>query len=466
MTIAKVILCRLLFGHPNPDDRYSLWADPFNCMVVTFFMSTGPPFRPDDPNSSWEDWRDETIPLSYPGRDIRIIFPEQQRGTVHEPKYQPPDFGDFDPNPDDPDPDVWPLKGLDPGYPAKVEDLILIQNSFPAPHVAWVTEEFLEARYGYNPVRQQVDVKELPKWARPEKTSNDGTVEIIATADSELPMSLTDDRREALTRLARLWNGETVRSHHLLLDKCPDWMDIFGDLNQDELKRLVVDPNSDPFLAAAFGEYDWYEENQSVYMTPKRILRKKVWYAPTQRGRTLINKHPDFPDLHGDLNEGLVHRFTVGLTALREVCRERKVGTYYDLDGYKIDILSQDTDDQLYAGEVMTGHHNWELHRRTYEKLKELNNVGVTPYVIFDSRETAYEIFNHWHKRGLGHLPNGQFNSEFRISKGREQIQDAYENDQYDWIISDWATTAVLWRNTLGPDGPEIKPGRVTSYTW
>lgn len=429
-------------------------------------MPTGPPFAPDDSDIDWGDWRERTTRLDYPGRDIRIIFPEQQRGTVHKPKSQPADFGDFEPNPDDPDPDVWPLKGLDPGYPAEVDELFLIQNSFPAPHIAWVTEEYLEARYGYNPVRQEVEFEEIPPWHLPENANDDGTVEVVATNDYEVSLELTADRKEALTRLARLWNGETVHGHHLLLDKCPNWTDIFGDLNQDELRRLVVDPDATPELAAAFGEYDWYTEDQSVSMTPTRILRKKIWYAPTQRCRTLINKHSAFPDLHGDLNEGLVHRFTVGLTALREVCFGRKISTYHDLDGYKIDILSQDDDDQLYAGEMMTGHHNWKLHRRTYEKLRDLNRRGIIPYVVFDSRKTAYKIFNHWNNKNLAQLPRGQFNSDFRIADGRKRIQEAYEDDRYDWAVSDWTTTASLWRNTLGPDGPEIDPGRVTSYSW
>jgi hypothetical protein len=108
-------------------------------------MSRGPPFAPDDSDSDWNDWREKTTRLDYSGRDIRVIFPEQY-GTVHEPKSQPADFGDFDPNPDDPDPDVWPLENWDPGYPAEVDELFLIQNSFPAPHIAWVTEEYLEAR--------------------------------------------------------------------------------------------------------------------------------------------------------------------------------------------------------------------------------------------------------------------------------------------------------------------------------
>ena len=429
-------------------------------------MSTGPPFNPTDTDSEWNDWRDETTRLNYSGRDIRIIFPEEHGGTIHDPKFQPADFGDFDPSPDDPDGNVWPLKDWDPGYPADVDELFLIQNSFPAPHVAWVTEEYLEARYKYNPIRQEVHVEELPPWARPERTPSDGTVEINATNDYTRSVELTTDRREALQRLARLWNGDEVRGQHLLLDKCPDWMDLFGDLDQGDLRRFLIDPQADLKLVEAFGEYDWYEQKQSTYMKPVRILRKKIWYAPTQRCRTLFNRHPDFSKLCGDLNEGLVHRFTVGLTALQEVCRDRRVGTYYDLDGYKIDILSQDENDQLYAGEVMTGHHNWKLHRRTYEKLRDLSRRGVIPYVVFDSRATAYRIFNHWHKKGLGQLPRGPFNSNFKIADGQKQIRQAYYDEELDWVVSDWETTTTLWRNTLGPNGPGIDAGRVTSISW
>lgn len=431
-------------------------------------MSTGPPFTPDDSGTKteWSDWREQTKRLDFPGRDIRIIFPAQHQGTVHNPEYQPPDFGDFDPKPDDPDPEVWPVEGLDPGYPAEIDELIFIQNSFPAPHVAWVTEEFLEARYGYNPVRQEVEDIELPKWARPDRTPEDGLVEIDARNDHPVSLELTPDRIEAGRRVARLWNGEKVRGKHLLLDKCPSWNALFGDLDQEELKRLVVDPEADPALADAFGEYSWYEQSQAVYLRPERILRKKVWYAPTQLGRTLINEHDDFPELRGDLNEGLTHRFTVGLTAVREFGRGRKVSTYHDVEDYIIDILSQDSDGQLYAGEIVTGHHNWKLHRRTYRKLSDLRSRGIEPYVVFDSRSTAYRIFNHWHKADLADLPHGQFNSDFRISEGRKQIQDAFADETCRWDIADWMTTSLLWRKTLGSNSLGVFPDNIVSLSW
>lgn len=441
-------------------------------------MSQGPPFNT---TRNRDDWEKGTRKLNnYPDRDIRILFPVQYRGSERYfgyhysdqsgyelgPHYQPADFGDFDPNPDDPDPEVWPLKELDPGYPTPARELILVSGSFPAPHVAWVTEDYLEARYGYNPVKQTLAPEDIPVWARPEDTNKTDFVDVVATNESSGHMELTDDRVEALTRIARLWNGEEVQGHHLLLDKLPNWMDILGDLNQDGLRRLVVDPTIDEAFAEKFADHEWYQMEKNVYLRPQYILRKKVWYAPTQRGRTLINKHSDFPSLIGDLNEGLPHRTAVGLSSVREVQLGRNVETYYENDDYIIDIVSVDSGEQIYVGEVMTGHHNWKLHQRTYKKMKELNSQGIRTYAVFDSRETAYKIFNHWIKKGLGDLPGGTFDSEFRLDKGREKIHNAYESDIHNWAISDWTTTSALWRETLGQDSPQISPAKVKSLSW
>jgi len=83
-----------------------------------------PPPIDDDPdrNVDWPNWKEETYPLNYPGRDIRVIF--EPNHTRYE--REPAEFGDFDPKEIDPDPEVWPLEEYDPGYPADVEDLHLM----------------------------------------------------------------------------------------------------------------------------------------------------------------------------------------------------------------------------------------------------------------------------------------------------------------------------------------------------
>jgi hypothetical protein len=311
-----------------------------------------------------------------------------------------------------------------------------------------------------------VHTSELPEWDRPDDARGEGTVEIVATNSSPDRMTLTEDRKKALTRIARLLNGEVVRGKHLLLDKCPAWMDILGDLDQEELRRLVVDPTIDHEFAEAFAEHDWYEAEQAVHTKPQWILKKKVWYAPTQRGRTLINQNDAFPGLIGDPMEGLKHRVTVGLAVIQEAMKGRKVASYHDVKGYSVDVASKTEDGQVYVGEVITGHNNWGHHRRAYRKMSDLDSQGITPYALFDSRETAYEIMNHWIREGLGVLPTGTFNSDPSTEWGREKVQEAYSNDNLPWSVSDWTTTEVLWQNTLGPDGPELRPSAVKSLNW
>lgn len=430
-------------------------------------MSTGPPFDKDRAPDPPESLTDRMTRLDYPGRDIRVL--PSGEGMFRDPDPQPKHFGDFDPNDDDPDSDVWPLEGYDPGYPAPTWKLIRISNSYPAPHVAWVTEEYLEALYGYNPVRQSLRVDELPPWEQPDTLTRHDTVDAVATNESTLPMELTSDRHEALTRIARLWNGDVVRGQHLLRDKIPSWNAILGDLNQDELKRLVVDPEYDYDLHDAFGHHPWFTKNASVYTAPKRILRKKVWYSPTLKGRTLINRRDDIPSLHGDPNEGLPHRVAVGLARLRERNHDHIVNTYYDLEGYTIDVISKDNADNadnLWVGEVLTGHHNRKLNRRTYRKLDYCESKGATPYLVFDSRETAYRVFNHLHNHDTvdAHLPDGPFNSDMNIDKGQRRIKNAYQAG--DWSIPTWTTTSALWSETLGDTDTTIHPDIILSTNW
>lgn len=427
-------------------------------------MSSGPPFDKDRAPTPPDSMASRMTRLDYPGRDIRVL--PTGEGMFRDPDPQVKQFGDFDPNEDDPDPDVWPLEGYDPGYPAPTRKLIRISNSYPEPHVAWVTEEYLEALYGYNPVRQSLHVDELPPWKQPDTLTHHDTVDVVATNESTLPMELTSDRHEALRRIARLWNGDVVRGQHLLRDKLPNWSAILGDLDQDELKRLVVDPEYDYDLHDAFGHHPWFTKNASVYAAPKRILRKKVWYSPTLKGRTLINRRDDIPSLHGDPNEGLPHRVAVGLARLREHTRGRTVRTYYDLGEYTVDIASKDDTGHIWVGEVLTGHHNRGLNRHTYRKLTDLEARGATTCLIFDRRDTAYEVINHLHNHDTieARLPSGTFDSEMKISRGQERIKKAYEESN--WSIPNWTTTDVLWRETLGDTNTTINPDILLSTDW
>jgi hypothetical protein len=75
-------------------------------------------------------------------------------------------------------------------------------------------------------------------------------------------------------------------------------------------------------------------------------------------------------------------------------------------------------------------------------------------------------VFNHWHREGLGELPNGAFESVYSVKNGRKQIIGAYQSDSYDWAVADWTTTWKLKERIFGPDGPEFHRDQIVSLDW
>lgn len=442
-------------------------------------MTIGPPFSTDDTDTEeWPNWREETTLLDkYPNREIRIIFPADQYDSISEHKVQPADFGDFSPKNSDPDPDVWPLKGYDPGAPAPVYELYRWAGTFPAPHVAWVTEELLTERYGYNPVKQR-----FRKGSKPEENPNLGPhlahkqdltthfdpaigaelFEVDATNPTDRTLKLNDTRLEALDRIGRMWNGEIVQGQHLLWDKCPSWGSFLGDLDQNELKRFVIDPDINYQFANAFGQHSWYDEQFDVYMKPQRILRKKVWYSPTMKGKTLLQNRVDLPTLRGDQFERLRHRVGVGLLAVLEKSSGGEPSSYETLGPYVVDLFSKP---RSFVFEFITDHNNTEELRNTYHKIRDLHDHGYKIAIGFDTRSTAYSVFNYWHNQDLATLPNGPFNSEFPIDKGQDAIRDAYTSNE-DWVVSHWFTSTSIWDRLIGEDNPAVNKELVTSIKW
>jgi hypothetical protein len=134
--------------------------------------------------------------------------------------------------------------------------------------------------------------------------------------------------------------------------------------------------------------------------------------------------------------------------------------------GYTIDAIANDQQGQAYAREVLTKHNNRPLYRDTYQKMQKLDQHGVTTKAVFDSRETAYHVFNIWHREGLGELPNGTFDSNYSVEDGQDAIEEAYQSDQHDWAIPDWTTTWKLKEKTLGPNGPELNRNEIISLDW
>jgi len=415
----------------------------------------------------WPNWREETRLLDISGHEIRIIREPQLVGDLDAPHIDPAVFADFDPPEDGPDDDIWPLTHYDPGTTDKTEDLVTLQSPFPAPNVAFVSTEYLKALRGSeNPFHTKVRVGSLPPWDQPDDASPDDITEnTVISGRPSVPN--TGDRAKFLDRYSRLWNGKIVRGHHLLRDKCPNWDNLFGDLNQEELQRLSINPSTDETLVEAFGDHDWFNNANETFVRTVTVFRKDVRYGLTNSLRNRINGYHDAPDLRGDPMEGLIHRITVGLAALFHAAQNRTIRTYENFNGYSVDLIAVDDDGEgeYYFHEVITGHKNNKHHRKTYRKFMDLDAHG-TALATFDTRSSAKRILNHWHDNCPGELPLGKFGSEPPIEWGREKIEEAYQDEETDWHLASWDTTDWLRRQTIDRDGPDLQDDFITSVTW
>ncbi|QKY19661.1 hypothetical protein B4589_004425 [Halolamina sp. CBA1230] len=337
-------------------------------------------------------------------------------------------------------------------------DYVEVYSSFDRPSIKWYSRSEFKAEFRYDPLNP-------PKPQDVDETEWEQLHERRIAGSAEPTIHDTEDRVIFLDRIARLWNGESVCGVHLLWDQCPAVTDLTADLDHDDLNHLYYNTNLGWEIILTFADADWFDYS-SGFLKSTTLLRKPVWYDLTQAGRTRINNDDDLPDLHGDLNEGLTHRVTVGLTVLDELIAGHEVQPYAELDAGVVDVVSKDAAGRRYAIEILTDHHGWGNYEQTYRKLRELFNKGFQPIVVFDTRATAYKVFNYWLRERLAELPNGTFDSDYSISKGREQIQAAYNDSNTAWIVSDWSTTWRKWEDTLGPNGPELTREQILSINW
>lgn len=347
-------------------------------------------------------------------------------------------MADFDPTPNEPDLEVWPLAG-DKGakeFAGDPDDLVPIYNTFPEPHVRWVTPEQFRHEFGYLP-------------DDPAELVSDAALEEI---NDQRRLTLTETRLEAFSRLAQLWNGEHVGPNnvHLLADKVPSWDDVFDGLDERHLEafRPTVHRH-DEALVDAFGEFGWFEPEHTItgWLKPTYIARSRADYDVEERARTLINGRDDLPNLRGDPHEGLTHRFGVGVEAARAVfCEQRDVETYAQVGDYTVDLLERDEALATIVGEVLTHHHNNRLYRSTYAKLADLQRPAV---LIFDTRATARRVLNHWNGR-CGDVPGAPFGSALNVEWTRSKFEEAAADPNREWPVREFFTITQLWELVFG----------------
>ncbi len=382
------------------------------------------------------------------GRCTFEVFPARPGEDVSEYQEIPRDIKQHDPE----------SIGFDISKAAFRTEYVLIIDTYGRPTLKWYSQKQFKERFGYDPLDPP-----RPRGIRPKKWRQ--LAEDRVREKTESTIRLDTDKTTLLKRIAALWNGEVVCGVHLLADQCPSVRQIASDLDEESLNRLYYNTDLGRDVIMAFGDADWFK-TASGFLKSTSVFRKQAWYDLNEKGRSLINNRSEFSTLKGDPREGLVHRITVGLVALFDKLPDWEMSPYYNLGNYVIDVFGIDSDDQANAYEILTEHHNWKLYRKTYRKMEALNRRGIKPIAVFDSRETAYMVFNHWHRKGLGELLNGPFESVYSVKNGRKQIKEAYQSDSFDWAVADWTTTWKIKQKTLGPDGPEFTRDQIVSLDW
>ena len=239
---------------------------------------------------------------------------------------------------------------------------------------------------------------------------------------------------------AKFWGIQEEELH--ILYAVTHWfngksMDIRG-----EKRRIAT--HHDPTLKELFRATHWdYKSHAYAHerlmsnglLQEKYVCRRKIDWAPTQRGRKAIREvlkpwgddlRPEWADedsegpLFGDPNEGVLHRKGVEIT-----------GHHFPSMAWAWDI-NQDYDPQYGVEWYPTDHRGQSCHDLHIDTNEHMSNVGIeiitdsnnidrlvskwerlqkenrTTFWVFDRRETACRLWNELEFRGVFYL-DGQF---------------------------------------------------------
>lgn len=372
----------------------------------------------------------------FADHDFRIVHPPDEATYGL--------YVDFDPTPVEPDPRIYPL-WYDKGNIGS-DDLAELTPMFAVfddtPTVVWISPGHYEGIYQRqpnDPPQTDLDPRKLPPQKRPGVT-------------------LHGDLKRAAEAIVRLWNGEFVNGEHLIADKAPRPEEFLSSASPTSLDPLQASlSENEQRLRDAFGEYPWFDVGQltDAHLQMKHILRRKVAWAPTQKGKTMLHRHPDLPRMSGDTFELLPHRFGVGTISMyHALFNNAEINTYVSFPGgYNVDVTANPPESQVILAEMVTGHHKMDLHLSTFQKLWTLSQQysEFEPWLVFDSRSTLRWILDYWlSETGLD--PGPSLNSEPQLDNFNDQLRTAYDNPNQNWEIAHATTTGRLWRQTFDAD--------------
>ena len=428
--------------------------------------AAGPPYRPPDPSIPSIEERRDFIEQSC-DELIKVYEDREIYAQKMYESYEDYRIIDLDPQPNDPDPNYYPVQEFDPGAPAPVSELEYILRGHPHYIVSFGTPEYMSQ---VEPTPSEADYKaqaehfrktQLQRLQKEKLRQGYPASHVMKLAEeeyerhlkevqqrSERTVELTEDNKECLRRFAQIWNFNTVNGEHLILNGPPKWADLFGDLDQSQLKQFYLDEDFDYSVHKQFNDHNWYHQQPDIHMSPQYVGGKEIWWAPTLSLKTLVNELDDVPTLRGDQFELLRHRFAVGCTIAKYISlasvNSYWIDTYADLDWLdspvNVDMVAQIEDgfSLSVVGEVLTQHHDIENWRETAKKLRAFDqlNSKVVPVLVAPNRTTIIEILNQLQKDGLISYPGKEMQSGWKLEDVQsKKIRRARESPNHQMPI-------------------------------
>ena len=387
------------------------------------------------------------------------VFREEHdfRPVKHPDKSTPELWADWDPAQIEPDPRIYPL-WFDRGSVSNLNNLhgMCSWDENGNPNLVFISPEHHEMLYDKKPgvpEDLELDPRRLPPDVRPGVT-------------------LEGDTKVASRRVVKLWNGEYVKGCHLIADKVPQEQEILNGLYSDTLSQLRSSlTEKQEQLKEAWGDKEWFSaaELSDAHLRRAKIMRRTVKWAPTLKGKTMLNKHPDLPRMKGDTRGLLKHRFGVGTGALYYALEEnaKAVDTYRQVGPTNVDIVAELSGERIILAEVVTAHHNMDHHVQTFQNLWALSqqNPRYEPHVIFDSRTSLRWLLDYWTTE-TGADPGVSLASEPRLDWFSNKLDDLYNSRDSNWELARATTIGRLWRQTFGPEAPSRSRSEIESVNW
>lgn len=154
-------------------------------------LSADPPSEPDRAPTPPKSIDAQMKRLNHPQQDIQVLPSREKifRDTDPQPKL----FGDFNPNPN-----IWPLEKYDQGDPASTRNLIQISTSYPAPHPPRCPKKTPPSSTITTQSNSHLTSNSCHRGTSQTHFTR-RTVNAVATNESTRAITLTRDRRKALT---------------------------------------------------------------------------------------------------------------------------------------------------------------------------------------------------------------------------------------------------------------------------